>query len=357
MTQEEKANPKRPTSLDVAKLAGVSRAQVSYVLSGSDSNHASSEKRALILAAVKQLGYQPHQSARALRKGFSNEFGLFFPAPYTPRINQMLGVIHEVGLVNQCMPTQYSFNSYHDAERKREAFEAMLARRPAGIFCSLLDIDRSDIEYARKKGVERILVLDVEPHDDLATFFLPAEQVGYLAASHLVSLGHRHLSIIQPADPIQSRGFALRLEGMKRAVSGMPNCQITVIPWPSENLRPTYAAACSVVRHFFCAKENRPSALYAFSDDYAFTILAASFDAGIVVPDELSILGTDDHEYSALLRPALSTIRFDTQSQGLRAVAMINALLLGETHDPIKNKHQSPELVARDTVRALVHLS
>ena len=101
MTQDKKNTPKRPTSLDVAKLAGVSRAQVSYVLSGSDSSHASSEKRALILAAVKQLGYQPHQSARALRKGFSNEFGLFFPAPYTPRINQMLGVIHEVGLVNQ----------------------------------------------------------------------------------------------------------------------------------------------------------------------------------------------------------------------------------------------------------------
>ncbi len=233
----------------------------------------------------------------------------------------------------------------------------MLARRPAGIFCSLLDMDRSDIEYAYKKGVDRILVLDVEPHDDLVTLYLPAEQVGYLAASHLVSLGHRHLSVIKPADPIQARGFALRLEGMKRAVSGVSNCQITVIPWPADNLRPTYPAACGVVRDFFLSKENRPSALYAYSDDYAFTLLAASFDAGIVVPKDLSILGTDDHEYSALCRPALTTIRFDTQSQGLLAVAMINALLLGEAHDPVKKKQQNPELVARDTTCALAHRS
>jgi len=327
--REERTERKtRATSADVAKLAGVSRTQVSYVLNKTGVEHVSEEKRSRIIHAARELAYQPHQSAQALRKGYSNEFGLFFPAPYSARINAMLGTIHEMGLENDCMPTQYSFNSYRDAGRKTEAFQAMVARRPIGIFCSLLDVTREDIEYARERGIERILVLDVERHADLDTLYMPLEPVGFLVASHFLESGHRHLGILRPADPIQRRGFELRLKGMKRAMESYPEARLSILDWSSENNRPTLDYAAEFVNRTLSGK-NRPSALYAYSDDYAYPVQAVLLDRGIRIPGDLSLAGTDDLPYSALVRPALTTVRIDSTDLGEQAVALINALISG----------------------------
>jgi len=347
-TEEFGERKQRATSADVARLAGVSRTQVSYVLNKTGTEHVSEEKRNRIIQAARDLAYQPHQSAQALRKGYSNEFGLFFPAPYSTRINAMLGTIHEMGLVNDCMPTQYSFNSYRDAGRKQEAFQAMVARRPIGIFCSLLDVSREDIEYARERGIERILVLDVEEHADLETLYMPLEPVGFLVAEHLLDLGHRHLGIIRPADPIQARGFDLRYRGMKRAMEAVPGSRLSVLDWSRENNRPTLEFAAEFVERTLLQGE-RPSALYTYSDDYAFPVQAVLLDHGMNIPGDLSLVGTDDLPYSALLRPSLTTVRIDRTGLGEQAVSLINALISGLPppvfeHEPVLVSRQSSAL-------------
>lgn len=336
-----------PTSRDVAERAGVSRTQVSYVFSDAKSKHVSAEKRERILAAAQALGYKPHQPAQALRKGFSNEFGLFFPAPYTPRINSMLAVIHEKGLVGHCVPTQYSFNSYSDSDRKREAFEAMLSRRPAGFFCSLLDVSEQDIEYARSKGVDKVLLLDLEPHPDIPTLDLPVEQVGYLAAQYLIELGHRRIAVVEPADPIQARGFRLRMRGMRKAAAFCPEAELVSMRWPSSDVRPTYEGAAQWIQSNLKSSKERVDAVYTFSDDYAFPLLAAFIDAGFKIPEDISVLGTDDHSHAQLFRPALSTVSFDNVHAGERAVQMINQLILGSDFQPLSA--EGPKLVIRGT--------
>lgn len=338
-----------PTSRDVAEKAGVSRTQVSYVFSDAKSKHVSAEKRERILAAAQALGYKPHQPAQALRKGFSNEFGLFFPAPYTPRINSMLAVIHEKGLAGHCVPTQYSFNSYSDSERKREAFEAMLSRRPAGFFCSLLDVSEQDIDYARSKGVDKVLLLDLEPHPVIPTLDLPVEEVGYLAAQHLIELGHRRIAVVEPADPIQARGFKLRMRGMHKAADPCSGAKLLPMRWPSSDVRPTYSGAAQWIQNNLKSSIDGVDAVYTFSDDYAFPMLAALIDAGFKIPDDISVLGTDDHSHAQLFRPALSTVSFDNVHIGERAVQMINQLLLGSGVQPSLN--EGPRLVIRSTTR------
>ncbi|MDT7517092.1 LacI family DNA-binding transcriptional regulator [Rhodoferax mekongensis] len=343
-----KASPvPHPTSRDVAEKAGVSRTQVSYVFSDSKSKHVSAEKRDRILAAAQALGYKPHQFAQTLRKGYSNEFGLFFPAPYTPRINSMLAVIHEKGLTGHCVPAQYSFNSYSDAERKREAFAAMLSRRPVGFFCSLLDLSEEDIQYARNKGVDKILVLDLEPHPVIPTLDLPVEQVGYLAARHLLELGHRRIAIVEPADPIQAKGFKLRMRGVGRAAASYPGVKLISMRWLSSEIRPTYKGAEQWIQNNLKKSKEPMDAVYAYSDDYAFPLLAALIDAGFNVPDDISILGTDDHFHAQLFRPALTTVSFDSVHIGERAVEMINQLLLGTDFQPIPT--EGPRLIIRST--------
>jgi DNA-binding LacI/PurR family transcriptional regulator len=339
-----------PTSADVARRAGVSRTQVSYALSGKDTGHVSGEKRERILAAARELGYRPQQSAQSLRLGFSKEFSIFFPAPYSPRINSILGAIHEEGLAGGCVVTQYSWNRYRVPSGMRESFEAMLARRPMGIFCSLLDIDRKDIAAARARGVEKILVLDVEPHGDLDTLLLPVEEIGRLAAEYLLGLGHRRIAILKPADPVQRRPYRLRVKGMKRAIDGVRGAGLSALAWPQTNLRPTLGAARAFASSLPRGRE-RPTALYAYSDDYALPLLRALAESGMRIPEDIALLGTDDLPYGELVSPSLSTIRFDEVDLGLRAVMMINSLIEGSRLDDRFASPPRPSVVPRETTR------
>ena len=320
---------KAPSARDVARLAGVSRTQVSYTLNGTGKTHVTAEKRDRILAAAKKLAYHPHQPAQSLRRGFSLEFSVFFPAPFTPRILEILDTIHETGLAGGCVVAQYSWNRHRDPERKSEAFRTMLARRPLGIFCSLMDLERKDIEEARASGIERILVLDVEQHSDLTTFFLPVEEIGRAAAAHLLEKGHRRMAILRPADPVQKRPFRLRHRGMKKAMAAFKDSSLEILDWPARNMMPTLDAARAFVDGAL-VPGDAPTAIYAYSDDHAFPLMRALRERGMRVPKDIAVLGTDDLAYGELCSPSLSTIRFDSSALGERAVALINSLITGQ---------------------------
>jgi DNA-binding LacI/PurR family transcriptional regulator len=338
----------QPSAVDVAKKAGVSRTQVSYVLNNTRADHVSAENREKILAAARDLGYQPHQSAQALRRGFANEFGLFFPAPYTARINAMLGTIHETGLADGCLPVQYSFNSYHEPERKREAFRALLARKPRGLFCSLLDIDQAFLDEARDRGVEKILVFDIEDHTGSPTLALPTEAIGFLAIQHLLFRGHHDIGILKPSDPIQERAYALRMAGARKALAQVSGCRLHEFPWPAENLRPTPPFAGVFLKETGLLSSGI-TALYTYSDEFALPLLAELLDQGVSVPRDLALVGTDDLPLATLTRPALTTIRFDQDTLGHRAVALINALITDEAPPLEHQRPLTPQLVLRQT--------
>jgi DNA-binding LacI/PurR family transcriptional regulator len=339
---------RRPTSADVARLAGVSRTQVSYVLNNTGTAHVSADKRRRIFEAAEELHYVPHQSAQALRRGFSNEFCMFFPAPYTPRINEILGTIHEKGLTQDCVATQYSFNSYRDPARMLEAFNMLIARRPRGLFCSLMDISEREIRLAMEKGIKHILVLDVEPHDDYTTLYIPAEPLGFLAAKHLLERGHRRLGVIRPSDPVQARAFKLRLKGMHRALAAYGDASLRILEWPAENIRPTPAYAERFVQTLPPGKEC-PTGIYTYSDDYAYPLMARLREHGIRVPQDIALIGTDDLPHSALFQPSLSSIQLDATPLGERAVALINSLISGEEPEARFRLPPEPVLMARES--------
>jgi DNA-binding LacI/PurR family transcriptional regulator len=345
---EQKPVQKAPSAYDVAQLAGVSRTQVSYVLSGTGATHVSAEKRERILEAAKTLGYYPHYSAQTLRRGYSSEFAIFFPAPYNSRIVNIIGTIHEKGLTGDCVVTQYSWNSHHDPERKNKAFYAMLARRPLGIFCSLLDLDRKDIDAAKSSGVDRILVLDVERSDDLNIFFLPVEEIGRIAAEHLLAQGHKKIAIIRPMDPVQSRPFQLRYRGMTAVLAAEKSATLDILDFPQEDMAPSLTAAKAFTSTLLSLPE-RPTAIYAYSDDYALPLMTVLQGLGFKIPDDIAILGTDDIPYGELYTPALSTIRFDESALGERAVALINSLITGEAVEPRFLQDPFPYLIQRES--------
>lgn len=338
----------QPSSEDVARLAGVSRTQVSYVLNGQKAQHVSAENRQKILDAAQVLGYSPQRSAQALARGYSNEFGLFFPAPYTFMINAMLGTIHEQGLADGCVPVQYSFNSYHDAVRKRVAFRDLLARKPRGLFCSLFDVTLEDVEEARQKGIRHIVLYDIEDHVGFPTLVLPLWELGNLAIQHLLFRGHRRIGMIKPADPVQERAYRVRWAGAVAASRAVQDVELVELPWPGTEVRPTPEGA----RLFFDQNDLRAmgiTAIYTYTDEYALPILAELHDRGVSVPQQVAVLGNDDLPSGALVRPSLTSIRLDQDTLGQRAVAMINASILGSELDMVHRNPLVPRIVLRQT--------
>ena len=345
---EESELPSRPTASDVARLAGVSRTQVSYVLNNNRLAHVSEENRRKILAAAEALEYQPHASAQTLRRGYSKEFSIFFPAPYTPRINRVIGSIHEAGLVQGFTPIQYSFNSYGDEKRKFESLHSMLNKKPFGVFCSLLDLTRAEIDYMKEKGVKKILVWDIEEHEDLTTLYLPIKEVGETAGEYFSRRGYGHAAILKPRDPVQHRAFELRMQGFLQGWKSSPPPRLDILDWPDGVYRPTMESA-QVFVDTMIRRGDLPRAIYAFSDDYALPLLAALRDRGIAVPGQLAVLGTDNNIYSEMTNPRLSTIQLDTEEMGHRAVALMNHLISGDPLDPRFDRQPRPLLVERES--------
>ena len=337
-------NKKPPTATDVAKLAGVSRTQVSYVLNNNRLEHVSDENKQKILEAAETLGYQPHSSAQTLRRGYSKEFSIFFPAPYPPSINNLIAKIHERGLINGFTPIQYSFNSYNNVDRKVSALDTMLNRKPYGVFCSLFDLNQSDIDYMLQKGVQKILIWDVVKHENLETIYLPIFEAGRLAAEHLRSKGYKKIGIIKPSDPVQKRAFKLMLQGFEEAMKGQADLNLEVFEWPKDSFRPDIASA---VRFYNSIKSKLPRAIYTYNDDYAFPLMSVLLDEKICIPDEIAVIGTGNEIYSEMIHPKLTTIQFDSEELGLRAVAKMNHLISGEPVDEQFRNLPMPVLVER----------
>jgi LacI family transcriptional regulator len=338
----------RPTSIDVAKKAGVSRTQVSYVFSGKGFNHVSPEKRERIFAAAKELCYEPHLSAQALRAGYSNEFALYFPVPYSNFINQLLGTILESAPKIGCIVTQYSFQANLEPLRKQIPLRTLLSRRPVGIFTSLFDLEEKEIEMIQRSGIANILLLGIDMHPEITTLQLPVEEVGFIAANHFLALGHMNMAIINPCDPKKDYAFELKLRGMRRAMQQYPGSTIAVLYWPRVIHSQLPSVATTIVEQ--CINHpNHPTAVYAYNDDFAIPFMAECIDRGLRIPDDIAILGTDDSPLCDYLRPKLSSIAYDLDAIGNRAVAIISRMSHGKPIEESLLHAPTPRLIARNT--------
>ena len=325
---DKKSRP-NPTASDVAHLAGVSRTQVSYVLNKKHLEHVSEVNKQKIMEAARELGYQPHSSAQTLRRGYSKEFSIFFPAPYPSRINRLIGDIHEYGLSMDFTPIQYSFNSYEHSERLYEAMDTMLSRKPYGVFCSLMDLKEKDIDYMKKQGVRKFLILDIEEHPEYPTLYLPVSEVAALAASHLYEKGYRKIIFLKPSDPVQQKSFQIRYDSFIRNWPEKGSLNLTVQNWREDVFRPDMDSAREYADRMPGGNEA-PQAIYAYNDDYALHLLTALRERGKRIPEDIAVLGTDNSDYTSVSFPKLTTIQMDRRSLGYRAVALMNHLISGE---------------------------
>ncbi|WP_433412574.1 LacI family DNA-binding transcriptional regulator [Microtetraspora malaysiensis] len=320
---------KPPTSLDVAREAGVSQATVSYVLNNRSDMRISDETRSRVREAADRLGYVPHAGARTLRTGHS---GLVLvplvDIPYGPlAVGLMEGLDRELSRLGYTM-IQYGARRLKGVAAAR----AWAGLRPVAVLAPADRLTRQAVNVLRAAGVKAVIGIGgvARSAEMVSTMTMDHEAIGATAADHLLARGSRTLAAVVPAeDGLRDMGV-LRAAGVRRvaAAHGVPYTQV--------GLAFSEAAAAAALDAWRGAggvgQARAKHGVFAYNDDYAMLLMAVLADNGVSVPGDVAVVGCDDLPLARLLRPRLTTVRLDvTTAPAVLAQTVEEIVKNGET--------------------------
>ena len=294
---------------DVARLAKVSPATVSRALRGI-ANVAPDKDRAVHEAAA-QLGYVPSVTAHALATGQSLNIGVLSPNVNSWFYSQVLDGIQNVLAHAGYDLTLYCLGADED-ERRRAFFEDLMPRRRLdGIITVAVNLEPENV--ANLTRIDCPFVCVGSRLEGVQTLCVDDYKVGQLAARHLIELGHTRFGHIggsprletDSTDPNQrTKGFIAAIEDTGLHIDA---------DWFRDgdfSITQGYDQAMSILNN----PTHRPSAIFTSGDEMAFGVLKAARDLALRVPQDLSVIGVDNHSLSAFY--GLTTIDQSVPQQG-----------------------------------------
>jgi LacI family transcriptional regulator len=334
----------RPTQVDVAKRAGVSRATVSYVLNRQTDGRVpiSDETRQRVMEAIEELGYEPDARAQALRSGSTNTIALIIPDLRNPHFSEYaLGVEeaaraagYHILLFSSTLNPEYAVDVFKDLARRR--FDGLII---ATAFILGSPEAQAILTQIRKRGLPI-----VEMSDNYGVDFVSAEyhEATREVISYLMSLGHRRIGFIYGVggrehglDRLQPYIDSLVAENIVVDDSLLAQCGPT--------MEEGYQAALKLL-----SQSSRPTALLAINDLLAMGVLRAAADLGLRIPDDLSLVGFDNISMSSYLVPRLTTVTKNALMLGTKAFEMLLARIQNPDL-PRQQFHSPAKLIIRES--------
>jgi DNA-binding LacI/PurR family transcriptional regulator len=289
--------PRRPTSVDVARVAGVSRATVSYVLNGNTEQSIPEVTRDRVRAAAKKLGYTPHAAAATLRAGQSRVVLLAIrDVPYGRNVGDLVdrlaARVADFGLT--LVVWQAGTGS---------TLPTLLGHLQPRAALSVLPFTADDVAALDAVGV---------PHAAIEAYAGESgrdELIGALQVHHLAELGHRVIAHLGTEDAELAAFSRPRRWGVRRGCLelGLPEPHEAFVEVPPKG---TIEGVMAVLETWKAYPEP-VTAVAAYNDYVAAACLRAAKRLGLRVPEDLAIIGLDDDPMSVLMDPPLSTVRLD----------------------------------------------
>ncbi len=325
---EKHLSRRRPTQYDVARLAGVSQVAVSKVLNNSPSIYLPEETRRRILRAMDTVGYKPNVLARSLRMGKTHTLGLILPDSSNP-------FFAEIGkhIEARAFSLGYSLiicNTEGDPAREQFYSEVLYCKQVDGIIFvssgNQPDCLRSLLDY----GLPLVVVDRELPGCVVDVVMLDNFQGGYLAAQHLISLGHRKIACI--TGPSNVNPSSERVSGFKTAL------EENGIGFNHGRLRQADLRMESGWRlaYDLFNQPDPPTAIFACNDLMALGVLRAAAESGLRVPHDLSVVGFDNIALSSYTTPPLTTIAQPTDQISMRTIDLLMERIKSKEKDPAR---------------------
>jgi DNA-binding LacI/PurR family transcriptional regulator len=299
----------RPTILDVAERAGVSKSLVSLVMRKSP--HVSDEKRAAVLKAAEELGYRPNAVARSLVRRRSYLIGVMLSNVHNPFFADVVDSIEERAAANGYRAL---FNSGKRVpSREQRALETLLELQTDGLILAGTLLDTKTINEAAADGVPIAVISRVMRTDRVDTVTGDDRAGPGLAVDHLVSLGHRRIAHI---DGGRGAGARTRRGGFNAA---MRRHGLDPIAVGGSYTEEGGVAGVRRLVEMGC----RATAILAANDLAALGVLQALSEMDLVVPDDVSLIGYDNAWLAEMRLLSLTTIDQARHELGATAVELL----------------------------------
>ncbi len=330
------------TIRDVARVAQVSMSTVSHVINGT--RYVAPKTRERVLQAMAELNYSPNRLARSLRNNRTLTLGVLLPNSANPFFAEVL-----LGIENVCFERGYNIimgNASDDPQRELEYLQVLLSRQVDGILLISTGAYNESLALLASHETPVVMVdrtADIPTVDEILT---ANKQGGLLATEYLLGLGHRRIGCI--TGPSYLTPSAERVEGYAEALEAAGIAVDAALVVNGDFLHESGYRACQQM----LALPDPPTAIFACNDLMAVGAICALHEAGLAVPDDVSVVGYDDIPLASYTVPRLTTIAQPAREIGQLAAERLIARL---QHNSTPPAHQRlpVHLVVRDSCKPL----
>lgn len=328
------------TMREVAKRAGVSAATVSRVLN--KSHYFSAETSRRVLEVVNQLQYRKNVHARRLATGQSDLFGLVISEitnPYFPElIKGFQAAAWDRGFDVLLLNTEYN------RERTKLLIRKLIESDVRGVAIMTASVDRSVTTELTSAGIG-VVFMDLSPTETLVSAVAVNYQRGISQAiDHVIGLGHQRMAVI--AGPENHRTAVMISHIFEAGLNErrLGPFQVIHCDWRLDE-------AASAV-HTILSWPTVPTVIFCGNDQIALGAMSALEQAGVKVPQDISVIGLDDVSFAFLARPALTTIRVPREQMGRVAFQALDKMLRLKRRKGAKYQIDTELIVRKSTSAA-----
>ncbi len=325
-----KASGRRVTLHDVAAAAGVSKSTVSRILDERLPPSANATARR-VREVAESLGYMRDNAAAALRRGSTMTVGVI-----VPRLTDTVMAMLYEEIAKACVQAG-RFAIVATTEDRvgadRHAAESLIRRGVDGLILATAREDDDFPEQLARRGIPTVLTLRTRKNCPAA---IGDDHLGgFLAARHLLDLGHRRFGII--AGPAYASSSVARVAGFRETLQAAGIADSDIIEQPSDFGIDSGADVAALIMR----ERTRPTALFAVNDNTAIGALSTLLGQGLKVPAEVSLIGYNDIPIVSRLPIPITTLRVPFDQIASHALTLLSSA---------ERRIEAPALVSAPTL-------
>lgn len=312
------------TIYDVAREAGVSMATVSRVVNNNPNVKPQTRKK--VFEAIERLGYRPNAVARGLASKKTTTVGVVIPDISNSIFSEVARGIEDIA-------NMYHYNIIlSNADKKKEkeirVINTLLEKQVDGLLFMGGAITEEHIQAFKTSSVPVVLCATADEQRTIPSVDIDHEKAAFDAVNVLLENGHRDIAMISGTLQDPANGFA-RYQGYKKAL------EAANIPLREELVRIgnyRYESGLEVTKYFL-ELDNRPTAIFAATDEMAIGAIHTLQDNGLKVPEDMSVISVDNIRMASMVRPLLTTVAQPMYDIGAVAMRLLTKLMNKETKD------------------------
>lgn len=329
------------TIMDIARLAGVSKATVSMVLNDKDEN-ISPETREKIKSIAKELNYIPNSIARSLSTRKSKTIGIILPDIINPFFSEMARAIEDAA--NGYGYNVIFCNSDNEVKKEEKYIKLLISKLVDGVIFMAGGKSTESIEILNHNNIPYVLVdRYIEGYKDCHGVFCSNKNGVIKGVEYLYSIGKRRIAFIKGPDELYISGR--RLKGYREAMIERNIYDESLIFQGDFTIKGGMKATEELIK----SGKEFDAVMYS-NDVMAFGGIKVLYRNGIRVPEDISIMGFDNIQISEFIEPELTTIAQPIYDMGREACGLLVNVIEGNKIDN-KMVYFEAELKVRGTTK------